>query len=146
MAQCIQSMCRYMLQIIQESLWLLQLAWSPSLMMIDVRCKERETQQTERREYEQRAERCRILRPNVSLTTYMTTHAHKRSMRMCNMPEVAAPDIRQKSTQRFQISYAFSGSGGPLVCRYHGGVLSQYVHIGYITQAQIIRITFVADL
>ena len=34
------------------------------------------------------------------------------------------------------------------MCRYHGGVLSQYVHIGYITQAlycRIIRITFVAD-
>ena len=35
------------------------------------------------------------------------------------------------------------------MCRYHGGVLSQYVHIGYITQAlycRIIRIAFVADL
>ena len=63
----------------------------------DGRCKERETQQTERREYEQRAERCRILRPNVSLATYMTTHAHKRPMRMRNMPEVAAPQLRQKS-------------------------------------------------
>ena len=35
------------------------------------------------------------------------------------------------------------------MCRYHRGVLSQYVHIGYITQAlycRIIRITFVAHL
>ena len=44
--------------------------------------------------YEQRAERCRVLRP---LTTYMTTHAHKRPMRMRSMPEVAAPELRQKS-------------------------------------------------
>ena len=92
----------------------------------DGRCKERETQQTERREYEQRAERCRILRPNVSLTTYMTTHAHKRPMRMRNMPEVAAPELRQKSYTEISEKtleiprgfksriYAFSGSGGPL--------------------------------
>ena len=32
------------------------------------------------------------------------------------------------------------------MCRYHGGVLSQYVHIGYITQARTIRRAFVADL
>ena len=35
------------------------------------------------------------------------------------------------------------------MCRYHGGVLSQYVHIGYRTQALyccIIRRAFVADL
>ena len=32
------------------------------------------------------------------------------------------------------------------MCRYHGGVLSQYVHIGYITQALYLRIAFVADL
>ena len=62
----------------------------------DGRCKERETQQTERREYEQRAERCGILRANVSLTTivaYMTTHPHKRPMRMRNMPEFFRPQI-----------------------------------------------------
>ena len=30
-------------------------------------------------------------------TTYMTTHAHKIPMRMRKMPEVAAPELRQKS-------------------------------------------------
>ena len=63
----------------------------------DGRCKERETQQTERREYEQRAERCGILRSLTTFVAYMTTHAHKRPMRMRNMPEVAAPKLRQKS-------------------------------------------------
>ena len=32
------------------------------------------------------------------------------------------------------------------ICRYHGGDLSQYVHIGYITQALYCRIAFVAHL
>ena len=34
------------------------------------------------------------------------------------------------------------------MCRYHGGVFSQYVHIGYITEAlycRIIHIAFVAS-
>ena len=81
----------------------------------DSRYKEMETQQTERQEYEQGADRCGILRPkrnfgggmlrmrirlmlvlcacvvmyDISRRAYITTHAHKTSislMRMRNMP------------------------------------------------------------
>ena len=59
---------------------------------------------------------------DTTCVAYMTTHAHKRPMHMRNMPEVSAPEYVCFRTQtrnpskslRFQISYAFSGSGGTL--------------------------------